>query len=293
MLYGVDISNYNLSVNYYVQSFFVIKASEGRTFADPLRERHAKGALAAGKLIGFYHYARPENNRMRDEADWFVKLVEPYIGRAVLALDWEGRALRYGPDKALEWLDRVTALTGVRPLFYCSDSQTARYAKLARHDYGLWDAKYSTHAPAHVGWPTLAMWQYAGTTLDRNVFYGGKDAWMRYAAGRKVTAPHTQVRPAGAAWVKSLQQELNTQYGAGLQVDGIAGPKTHAMCPVLTRSSRGQITRLVQQALGVRADGIFGAQTEAAVKKFQRAHGLTADGIVGPHTWRALLPLQR
>ena len=37
------------------------------------------------------------------------------------------------------------------------------------------------------------------------------------------------------------------------------------------------------------ADGIFGANTAAAVKRFQAAHGLAADGIVGRDTWHALL----
>ena len=32
-------------------------------------------------------------------------------------------------------------------------------------------------------------------------------------------------------------------------------------------------------------DGIFGANTETAVKKFQKDLGLTQDGIVGPETW--------
>lgn len=36
------------------------------------------------------------------------------------------------------------------------------------------------------------------------------------------------------------------------------------------------------------ADGRYGAETEAAVKAFQRDNGLTADGIVGPKTWAAL-----
>jgi len=31
-------------------------------------------------------------------------------------------------------------------------------------------------------------------------------------------------------------------------------------------------------------DGIFGSETEAMVKRFQRSNGLNADGIVGPHT---------
>jgi rare lipoprotein A (peptidoglycan hydrolase) len=40
-------------------------------------------------------------------------------------------------------------------------------------------------------------------------------------------------------------------------------------------------------ALGL-ADGVFGRQTKAAVKRFQRSAGLPADGRVGPLTTRAL-----
>src|SRR5690606_17297969 len=37
-----------------------------------------------------------------------------------------------------------------------------------------------------------------------------------------------------------------------------------------------------------KADGIFGANTESAVKKFQKAKGLSVDGIVGQKTIAAL-----
>jgi peptidoglycan hydrolase-like protein with peptidoglycan-binding domain len=45
----------------------------------------------------------------------------------------------------------------------------------------------------------------------------------------------------------------------------------------------------VQRALKISADGVFGPQTAAAVKKFQAANGLKADGIVGPQTWAKLV----
>jgi peptidoglycan hydrolase-like protein with peptidoglycan-binding domain len=38
-----------------------------------------------------------------------------------------------------------------------------------------------------------------------------------------------------------------------------------------------------------KADGIFGAQTERAVKRFQSSVGETADGVIGPNTSKALL----
>jgi peptidoglycan hydrolase-like protein with peptidoglycan-binding domain len=52
--------------------------------------------------------------------------------------------------------------------------------------------------------------------------------------------------------------------------------------------SRGGGVAELQRALGVPADGVFGRQTQRAVKRFQSRRGLTADGIAGPATRRAL-----
>ncbi len=52
--------------------------------------------------------------------------------------------------------------------------------------------------------------------------------------------------------------------------------------------SRGPDVRQLQRAIGVSADGVFGSQTERALRRWQRSHGLVADGIAGPSTRAAL-----
>lgn len=59
---------------------------------------------------------------------------------------------------------------------------------------------------------------------------------------------------------------------------------------VYKKGSTGQMVREIQKALHLMPDGIFGAITEEAVRKWQTAHGLTADGVVGPKTLLKLIP---
>jgi len=66
--------------------------------------------------------------------------------------------------------------------------------------------------------------------------------------------------------------------------------------PTLRRGSSGTAVKELQQELQKLgydvgksgADGKFGANTEKAVKAFQKDHGLTVDGVVGAKTWAAL-----
>ncbi|MBK1986318.1 N-acetylmuramoyl-L-alanine amidase [Sphaerospermopsis aphanizomenoides BCCUSP55] len=51
----------------------------------------------------------------------------------------------------------------------------------------------------------------------------------------------------------------------------------------------GPIMRYLQHRVGAVPDGIYGSNTEAAIKKFQQQNSLTADGIVGPATWQKLI----
>jgi N-acetyl-anhydromuramyl-L-alanine amidase AmpD len=63
--------------------------------------------------------------------------------------------------------------------------------------------------------------------------------------------------------------------------------------PQLSRRSQGEHVEELQRILNkegydIDQDGIFGSETDHAVRAFQRAHGLEVDGIVGPKTWRKL-----
>jgi cell wall-associated NlpC family hydrolase len=73
---------------------------------------------------------------------------------------------------------------------------------------------------------------------------------------------------------------------AALVALACAGPAQ--ALPTLHRHDRGRAVRVLQRALHIHADGLFGRGTAHAVRRFQRRHGLTADGVVGPGTWRAL-----
>lgn len=80
-------------------------------------------------------------------------------------------------------------------------------------------------------------------------------------------------------------------------VESIMGPDATVRRPVRTedpirvmlrKGDRGESVRVLQQKLGIITDGIFGPDTQSAVKEFQREHSLVVDGIVGPATWKAL-----
>ncbi len=62
---------------------------------------------------------------------------------------------------------------------------------------------------------------------------------------------------------------------------------------LLRNGSKGAAVAELQANLnrygaGLRADGVFGAATDAAVRRFQDDHGLEVDGLAGPDTMAAL-----
>jgi peptidoglycan hydrolase-like protein with peptidoglycan-binding domain len=64
--------------------------------------------------------------------------------------------------------------------------------------------------------------------------------------------------------------------------------------PTIVLGATGPAVRRLQRALrrtpnlGLKVDGIFGPEVEAAVKNFQQGAGLLANGVVDAATWNCL-----
>lgn len=54
------------------------------------------------------------------------------------------------------------------------------------------------------------------------------------------------------------------------------------------KGSKGEMVSRIQELLGLKADGVFGPNTEKAVRQWQLQNGLTVDGIVGNRTLQTM-----
>lgn len=106
-------------------------------------------------------------------------------------------------------------------------------------------------------------------------------------------AAKPKVNAAVQAWQKAAIADgyKFPKYGA----DGDWGQEcidvaTKAICKKqLIGYKNKNLTKIVQKAVGVTADGLFGNDTKKAVIAYQKKKGLTADGVVGLNTWKKIL----
>lgn len=160
----------------------VIKATEGKSYKNWTMNECVKFAEKHGKMIGFYHYARPENNANPfDEVMNFISAVYPYIGSYPMFLDWEGKATRCSQKWARNFLDLFYQITGVKMCLYCSESVCKIVGPfVVDGDYGLWVAKYGMRSPVISPWKVKLMWQFTSNPYDKSYMYGDEKTWKAY-----------------------------------------------------------------------------------------------------------------
>ena len=185
-LKGCDISHHNKYKipNFSDYDFIIMKATEGRSFVDPMMKEYIE-KLGKDQLYGFYHFARPERNRAKDEAKHFCNAIGVYGEEAMLVLDWEAQAVKQPIEWALEWCKLVEKEYGKKPLIYCSSWYTKKIKLLLENDIGLWVAHYTNkEKPTVYTYPTWAMWQYTDKPLDKDIFNGTAKQFRAYCTRR-------------------------------------------------------------------------------------------------------------
>ena len=207
-LNGIDISSYQRDIDLHKISgdFVIVKATEGTSYRSDSFVKQMDTALDSGKLIGAYHYSN--GNDAAGEADYFLSVVKPYLGKTVLCLDWEGQGNPlFGSGKDYDYIrkfaSRIIEKSGVKPLVYVSASYLKYVKQVCEElDLGLWvaqygddnDTSYQEH-PWNEGAYQCAIRQYSShgklegysSYLDLDIAYMTREAWYKYAAADNTT----------------------------------------------------------------------------------------------------------
>jgi lysozyme len=145
-----------------------VKATEGATYTDPKYRRNAAGAAGASVPVGYYHYARPENNEVMKEVENFISAIKGQPAQLPHVLDLEGDASKLSkPDLtkwALTWMREVKKRTGHTVMLYTG-------AYFARDEVGpelgefpLWIAHYGASKPLdNSTWSRWEVFQYTSS----------------------------------------------------------------------------------------------------------------------------------
>lgn len=162
--------------------FIILKATEGKTYTDPTFNERARQVLDSGKLLGAYHYFRPENgNPVSEEWENFKASVETFRGRVRLFLDVEDKAVNY-PLRAEEMLEYMRVFNETCGI-YCSLSPANAQLKGVCKKYPVWLAHYNgddTEGCVHYEGEIIT--QYSSEPIDTDVADVSvtKDTWLKH-----------------------------------------------------------------------------------------------------------------
>lgn len=148
---------------------------------------------------------------------------------------------------------------------------------------------------------TVIEGNYNDSVKRRNLKVNGKNI-RGYGVPKYDKEPVVEVKPVEPPKSKVNTKVLEWQnaaindgykfpkYGAdgewGSECESVA---KKAICKKRLIYTNKNLTKIVQKAVGVKADGKFGNNTKTAVIAYQEENGLTADGAVGINTWKKIL----
>jgi hypothetical protein len=199
----------------------------------------------------------------------------------------EGRAWDWRVNAAVPW-QKAAAQALLSWLLAKDDAgNPAAMARRLGIMYIIWDGRIWRSYRASAGWLPFDGASRHSDHVHFSFSWEGALRETSFFTGK--VAAHR----AGPPWPLPLQQptdDSRAQNGTARPTGtssstGSVGYPGYPLKP----GASGPAVSAVQRALGLPADGKFGADTDAAVTRWQQAHGLTPDGDVGPITWHRLL----
>lgn len=238
----------------------IIKATQGVSYLNPYFEADYQGALAAGLMVGAYHYASPKGTTAQDEAGAFIAAIANRELDLGVWLDWDDPEPLSGPTAATyiaEFFQAITGRSATEGLYI--DANQIQRTNPDLSGLKLWAADT---LPDH--YPTPWMQQHPAALVSG----------ISGPVSIDIVANIRGLNPASGGPV------IGAQPGVGM--------------PILRLGDKGQAVEVLQHELNhfgyaLTVDGIFGALTLAAVKAAQTHAGIAEDGIVGPITWGMLI----
>ena len=307
---GVDVSNNNGYINFssFTQNGInnvIIKATEGVDYVDVNLNSNYNKAKILGMNIGFYHFFSNYTSPTQQAIDFWNAIKDKQFNITPV-LDIETNRLGVPKSlmtqRALEFLTKFKEISGYDCMIYSYTSfieEDLDYYSLI--NYKLWVANYSSSprypsawSKNYAGWQNSEDFYINGKRYDSNIF---TDLIYCNTPNSIVDANTYNINNFATDNIYlQLQRELNAQgfrdkNGNKLVEDGIPGELTLSACPLVKKGASGNITTWIQLRCGATPDGIFGTDTENAVKWMQRKWNINDDGIVGPNTWAKLLGL--
>ena len=262
-LKGIDVSEWQGTIDWREVAkdgvqFAVIHAGYGRELSqkDKYFERNYAGARAAGIKVGAFWYSYADSvARAEQEARTCLKVLDGKHLDLPVFFDQEYEpgilklSTKTRTDIVLKFLETIKAAGRPCGLYSSTDFITTKLQANRLTAYPLWIAEYGS-----------------------KLHYTGKVwAWQYTDKGR----------------VAGIKGRVDMDHGYFAQ--------THTASPdLLRKGDRGDDVKLLQHRLNILGsqlteDGIWGVQTDSAVRGYQYRAGLTVDGIVGAKTRAALI----
>ena len=262
-LKGIDVSEWQGTIDWRKVAkdgvqFAVIHAGYGRELSqkDKCFERNYAGARAAGIKVGAFWYSYADSvARAEQEARTCLKVLDGKHLDLPVFFDQEYEpgilklSTKTRTDIVLKFLETIKAAGRPCGLYSSTDFITTKLQANRLTAYPLWIAEYGS-----------------------KLHYTGKVwAWQYTDKGR----------------VAGIKGRVDMDHGYFAQTQtGNTG--------LLRKGDKGDDVKLLQHRLNLLGwqlteDGIWGVQTDSAVRGYQYRAGLTVDGIVGAKTRAALI----